>query len=356
RPVAHRELTDGPLLFDVLLDHFLGRPRWAGGWRGFGVVSGHRGTGDDGPRVERYIRGVLLLLDMVNHRPAGRPAPQHHPAAQPSVPAPRDDHARYPGEDDYPADDLDVQEPGVPLDGEGKNRADRHQSQPGRGPHDCPSFLGRVPAGDAAAGLFAWFWAEHAATQVAERACEQSGHVHLGDAEPVPDLGLGHVAVEAHHEQALLALGEVAPVGPHRLHVERVLELRVILAEQVGQVPRLGPGRARGIQRGGVEGQVGALSVAHAVVADTQPLSQLRVLRCPGQLLGQLGAHPAQLEPQLLGRALDVHTPALVPEMPLDLAGDARLGVGRQVAAEVRIEVVDGFEQAYVPDLHQLFG
>src|SRR5215469_15413913 len=99
--------------------------------------------------------------------------------------------------------------------------------------------LGRVPAGYAAAGLFAQLRSEHAAAQVAERAGEQSGHVHLRDAEPVPDLGLGHVAVEAHHEEALLALGEVAPVRPHRLHVERVLELGVVLAEQVGQVARL---------------------------------------------------------------------------------------------------------------------
>src|SRR5215469_651171 len=98
--------------------------------------------------------------------------------------------------------------------------------------------VGRVPA-DGPAALFAGLRAEHAATQVAERPGEQAGYVHLRDAEPVADLGLGHVAVEAHHQKALLALGEIAPVRPHRLHVERVLELRVILAEQIGQVPRL---------------------------------------------------------------------------------------------------------------------
>jgi len=76
----------------------------------------------------------------------------------------------------------------------------------------------------------------------------------------------------------------------------------------------------------------------------------------PGELLGQLGAGPAQLQPQFLGGPLDVHVPPLVPEVPFDLAGDAGLRVGGEVAAEGRVEVVDGLEQADVTDLHQLLG
>jgi hypothetical protein len=50
-----------------------------------------------------------------------------------------------------------------------------------------------------------------------------------------------------------------------------------------------------------------------------------------------------------------VDLPALVPEVPLDLADHARVGVRGQVAAEVRIEVVDRLEQADVADLHEFF-
>src|SRR5262249_36428071 len=99
----------------------------------------------------------------------------------------------------------------------------------------------------------------------------------------------------------------------------------------------------------------GALGMAQLVAADAQVLGQLVVLGRPGELLRQLGAGPAQLQPQLLGGALDVHVPPLVPEVPLDLARDAGLGVGGEVAAEGRVEVVDGLEQTDVADLHQLF-
>src|SRR5215831_17110909 len=51
--------------------------------------------------------------------------------------------------------------------------------------------------------------AYHVLAQVAERAREQPGHMHLRNAQPFPDLGLGHVAVEAHHQQPLLTLRKV---------------------------------------------------------------------------------------------------------------------------------------------------
>ncbi len=74
------------------------------------------------------------------------------------------------------------------------------------------------------------------------------------------------------------------------------------------------------------------------------------------QLLGQLPGRLADLQHELLYRALDVHLPALVAEMPLDLARDARLGVGGQAAADSGIEVVDRLQQADVPHLHQVLG
>jgi len=198
--------------------------------------------------------------------------------------------------------------------------------------------------------------AEYALAQVAEGAREQPGHVHLGDAQLFPDLSLGHVAVEAHHQQPLFPYGEIAPVRPDGLNVEGVLEMGVVLAEDVGQVPRLRPGRSGSVQRGRLERQVGTLRVAQLVVADAEVLGQFVVLGRPGELLRQLGAGPAQLQPQFLGGPLDVHVPPLVTEVPLDLAGDARLRIRREVAAEGRVEIVDGLEQADVTDLHQLLG
>src|SRR5215472_15889482 len=210
-----------------------------------------------------------------------------------------------------------------------------------------------LPAGRRSAWPAVVVLAEHALPQVTERTCEQPGYVHLRYAKPFPDLGLGHVAVEAHHQQALLTFREIAPVRPDGLHVQGVLELRIVLAEYVGQVPRVRPAGPWRVQRGGLEGEVGALRVTQLVVADPQVLRQFVVLGGTGELVGQLGAGPAQLKPQLLSGALDVYVPPLVPEVPLDLPGDARLGVGGQVAAEGWVEVVDRLEQADVADLHQ---
>jgi len=47
--------------------------------------------------------------------------------------------------------------------------------------------------------------------------------------------------------------------------------------------------------------------------------------------------------------------PALVAEMPFELAADARPRVGRQAAAEGRIEIADRLQQADVSHLHQVF-
>src|ERR1035437_5664646 len=71
----------------------------------------------------------------------------------------------------------------------------------------------------------------------------------------------------------------------------------------------------------------------------------------PAQILGQLPGRRPDLENQILHRALDMELPALVAEVPLDLAADARLRVRGQTAAKGRIEVVDRLHQADVPHL-----
>jgi hypothetical protein len=51
-----------------------------------------------------------------------------------------------------------------------------------------------------------------------------------------------------------------------------------------------------------------------------------------------------------------VDLPALVPEVALDLAADAWLGVGGQAVADLGVVVVDRLEQADVADLHEVLG
>lgn len=72
-----------------------------------------------------------------------------------------------------------------------------------------------------------------------------------------------------------------------------------------------------------------------------------------GQVLG--GA--VDLHPQLVQPARYVHGADVVPEVPLDLAHDGRHGEGRELHAPVRVEAVDGVDQADGADLdHVLHG
>jgi hypothetical protein len=53
---------------------------------------------------------------------------------------------------------------------------------------------------------------------------------------------------------------------------------------------------------------------------------------------------------------LDPELPAPVPEVPFDLAADARLGVGAEAVPAPGVEAIDGLEQADVADLQQVLG
>src|SRR5690349_2401286 len=75
--------------------------------------------------------------------------------------------------------------------------------------------------------------AEQALAEVAERAGEQPGDLHLGDAELLADLRLRHVLVKAHQQDLLLPRGQLAPVRSDGPHAEHVLHPAVLLAEDV---------------------------------------------------------------------------------------------------------------------------
>src|SRR5215469_533038 len=55
--------------------------------------------------------------------------------------------------------------------------------------------------------------------QESERLREQPGDVHLRNVQLVSDLGLRHVAVEAHEQNLLQSLWKIRPVRPHGLHI-----------------------------------------------------------------------------------------------------------------------------------------
>src|SRR6266700_384950 len=198
-------------------------------------------------------------------------------------------------------------------------------------------------------------WIEQAALQVTQRAGEEPGHVHLRYAEPFTDLGLGEVAVEAHDQDALLALGQLLPVRIDGLHVDGVGEVRVVVAEHVRQQGGVVPVGHRGVERVRAEYEVRLAGLLHVVPADTQPFGQFGFLRRPAELLGEFLGGLTQLEQELLGGPADVDLPPLVAEVPLDLAADAGLRVAGEAVADLGVIVVYRLEQADVPDLHKIF-
>src|SRR5580693_1845989 len=109
---------------------------------------------------------------------------------------------------------------------------------------------------------------EQARPEVAERTAEQPGDLYLGDTELLADLVLGHATVEA-HEQDLLFMGrQFAPVRGDGLHVEHVIHLRVLLAEEVSQQARTGLTVQRSVQRGHLKGHLGQLGISQIMAAD----------------------------------------------------------------------------------------
>jgi hypothetical protein len=73
-----------------------------------------------------------------------------------------------------------------------------------------------------------------AVTQLGERRIEQPGDVHLGDAKPLAYLGLGHVAIEAHGQDALLSLRQGGQVRPQGFTVDRKLDAWVVARRMPG--------------------------------------------------------------------------------------------------------------------------
>jgi len=180
--------------------------------------------------------------------------------------------------------------------------------------------------------------------------------VHLGDTQPGGDLLLRVIAVEPQDEDPLLTAWQFAPVLRHRLHVHRLAERGIFPAEQITELGHVIFTARGGVQRQGSESVAGPPGLTQFLRRDAQPLSELVVGWQPVQLMGQILDGIAHLEQQFLQRAGHLDLPALVTEMPLELAADAGHRVRRQPVPERRVVVADGLEQPEVADLHQVVG
>ena len=114
----------GRALLEILLDRLLGRPGAAGdgplrGRPGQGIghaalgyaAFGRRqpGVGDGVPLEPPAVPEPAVLAAVGLHSLTARP-PHHNPPPQPAVAPPGHDQASHPGEDEYPPDDLEVEE------------------------------------------------------------------------------------------------------------------------------------------------------------------------------------------------------------------------------------------------------
>ncbi len=110
---------------------------------------------------------------------------------------------------------------------------------------------------------------------------------------------------------------------------------------------------------GGVEGD-GRVGVGRLQALEDLLLGQPEVLGQLGHgggaavLLRQVAGGLGQAELELLQPARNPDGPALVAEVPLDLADDGRRGVGGELDGALEVEAVDGLDQPDGRDLHEV--
>src|SRR4051812_34803992 len=188
-----------------------------------------------------------------------------------------------------------------------------------------------------------------------ERAANQPRDVHLRDAHLLGDLRLRQPFEEAQMQDLSLALVEhtearrehgtvlrhvvLVLLGPDRF--ERVELLAVLLPAARGQ-------RERGVRTARLE------RLEHLFLLGAGRLCELTDRRRASELDRELLDEARQLHVQLLEPARHPHRPALVAEVPLDLADDVRRRVGRQLDAAVEVEAVDRLDQADGADLDEI--
>ncbi|GGX77213.1 hypothetical protein GCM10010515_51360 [Streptomyces fructofermentans] len=193
---------------------------------------------------------------------------------------------------------------------------------------------------------------EHALAQPGERPVEQTGDVHLGDAEAFADLGLGEFLDEPHVDDAPFPFVESGDQRGQGVEVLDQFEGRVVGAEEVGQRGlAVVTGADGGVQRGrgvAVGGQPGLVDL---FLGQAHQLGQFGdgggAAEPAPQFLGGLG----ERDPGLLEAPGDVDGPGRVAEEPLDLADYVGDGEGGELDFAGEVEPVDGLDEADGADL-----
>ena len=172
------------------------------------------------------------------------------------------------------------------------------------------------------------------------------------------DLGLGHVAVEPHQQDALLAPRQFGPV---RLATDCMSSVCSTPGSSSPSTSA-GPGASgavgqRCVQRSRLHHQVGPTGPRAPLLRCTPDGSASSDVRwAVTHLLGHLAGRPRTSSSRSWSGRSTCTCQRLSRKCRLSLPADARLRVRGQAAARSRVEVVDRLDQAHVTDLHQVLG
>lgn len=175
---------------------------------------------------------------------------------------------------------------------------------------------------------------------------QQSGDVHLADADAVGDLLLGQAPAVPEPDDLLLALGEAPQGVAHELGERHPLADVAVVDGGVdgGLVERVrteaGPDAVEGQQ--------------DLVHGDTEAVRDLACRGLPAQPLCELFTSAVGALPQLLEAPGHLHAPPVVAEVATDLAQDRRHRERGERGATLRVVPVECLQQADDPDLDQI--
>ena len=191
--------------------------------------------------------------------------------------------------------------------------------------------------------------------QPGDRLPDQARDVHLGDADPLADLRLRQVLLEAQPQHLALAVGQHAHQPLDGGGVLGQPEARVLGAEGVGVgVAVLLVVGARPVERDGAIGGRRLARLEHLLERGAGALGDLARRRRAAELARHLVRHAVDPHRHLLQVARHAHRPALVAEVALELAEDRRDGERRERGLARGVEAVDRLQQAERGDLDQV--
>src|ERR671915_1675737 len=183
---------------------------------------------------------------------------------------------------------------------------------------------------------------------------DEARDMHLGDADPRPDLGLREVLREAQAQHLALA---VAEGGHQALDGSRVLgdaEAGILGAHRLGHAVAVLVVVARAVEGDGAIRPRGLARLQHLLRRGADVAPDLGRRRSAPELARQLLGDALDADRHLLEVAGHANRPAAVAEVALELAEDRRHRERGERRGAVRLEAVDGLEQAERGDLDEV--